>query len=109
MSIVPRLEEKEMLDTFQPLHDFVVIRKWKAPETTAAGIIVPDDRKDYQSKRGTVIKIGSCENLKVRKLPVPNVKVGDEVLFTAFSGSEVPMPDGYLIMRATEILAVLGG
>jgi len=109
MSIVPRLEEKEMLDTFQPLHDFVVIRKWKAPETTAAGIIVPDDRKDYQSKRGTVIKIGSCENLKVRKLPVPNVKVGDEVLFTAFSGSEVPMPDGYLIMRVTEILAVLGG
>jgi len=107
MSIVPRLEEKEMLDTFQPLHDFVVIRKWKAPETTAAGIIVPDDRKDYQSKRGTVIKIGSCENLKVRKLPVPNVKVGDEVLFTAFSGSEVPMPDGYLIMRVTELLGVL--
>lgn len=96
-----------MLENFQPIHDFVVIRKWKAPETTAAGIIVPDDRKDYQSKRGTVIKIGSCDNLKVRKLPVPDVKLGDEVLFTAFSGSEIPMPDGYLIMRVTEILGVL--
>jgi chaperonin GroES len=107
MAIVPRLEEKEMLENFQPIHDFVVIRKWKAPETTAAGIIVPDDRKDFQSKRGTVIKMGSCDNLKVRKLPVPDVKVGDEVLFTAFSGSEIPMPDGYLIMHVTEILGVL--
>ena len=107
MAIVPRLEEKEMLKNFRPIHDFVVIRKWKAPETTAAGIVVPGDHKDYQSKRGTVVKIGSCDNLKAHRLPVPDVKVGDEVLFTAFSGSEVPMPEGYLIMRVTEILGVL--
>ena len=89
MAIVPRLEEQEMLNNFQPLQDMVVIRKWKAPETTTAGIIVPEDRKDYQSKRGTVIK------------------VGDEVLFSAFAGSEIPMPEGYLIMRIGEILGVL--
>jgi chaperonin GroES len=107
MAIVPRLEEQEMLDNFQPLHDMVVIRKWKAPETTTAGIIVPEDRKDYQSKRGTVIKVGNCSNLKANKLPVPDIKVGDEVLFSAFAGSEIPMPEGYLIMRIGEILGVL--
>lgn len=107
MAIVPRLEEQDMLNNFQPLHDMVVIRKWRPPETTKAGIIVPEDRKDYQSKRGTVIKVGNCNNLRAQKLPVPDIKVGSEVLFSAFSGSEVPMPEGYLIMRAGEILAVL--
>jgi co-chaperonin GroES (HSP10) len=54
-----------------------------------------------------VIKIGNCENLKAQKIPVPNIKIGDEVLFSAFSGSEIPMPEGYLIMRITELLGVL--
>ena len=107
MKLVPRLEEQEMLEKFQPLHDFVVVRKWKAPEQTDAGVIVLEDRKDYQSKRGTVVKVGNCSNLKVRNLPVPNIKIGDEVLFSAFAGVEIPMPDGYLIMRANEILVVL--
>jgi co-chaperonin GroES (HSP10) len=107
MKLVPRLEEQEMLEKFQPLHDFVVIRKWKPPEQTEAGVIVLEDRKDYQSKRGTVVKVGDCSNLKVRNLPVPNVKAGDEVLFSAFAGVEIPMPEGYLIMRLSEILTVI--
>lgn len=106
MPIAPRLEEQEMLDTFQPLHDYVVIRKNKPAEKTAAGIIVPEDRKDYQSKSGTIVKIGNCENLRAAKLPIPNLKVGDQVFYSAFAGAEVPMPDGYLIMRVGEILAV---
>lgn len=106
MAIAPRLTEEE-LEKFEPLHDFVVIKKWKTPETTESGIIVPNDGKDYQSKRGTVVKIGPCNNLKAAKLPVPRIAVGDEVLFSAFAGAEVPMPEGYLIMRAHEVLAVV--
>jgi co-chaperonin GroES (HSP10) len=34
------------------------------------------------------------------------VKIGDEVFYSAFAGAEVPMPEGYLIMRIGEILAV---
>jgi co-chaperonin GroES (HSP10) len=54
-----------------------------------------------------VIKVGNCSNLKANKLPIPDIKVGDEVLFSAFAGSEIPMPEGYLIMRIGEILGVL--
>jgi len=107
MSNVYRLEEQNMLNNFQPMHDFAVIKKWKAPEKTTAGIIVPKDRNDFQSKRGTIIKIGNCENLKAQKLPIPDIKIGDEVLFSAFAGAEIPMPEGYLIMRLSEILVVL--
>lgn len=107
MPIAPRLDEQEMLDTFQPLHDYVVIRKKKPAEKTAAGIIVPEDRKDYQSKSGIVVKIGPCENLKALNIPIPDIKIGNEVFYSAFAGAEVPMPEGYLIMRMGEILAVM--
>jgi co-chaperonin GroES (HSP10) len=107
MKLVPRLEEQEMLEKFQPLHDFAVVRKWKPPERTEEGVIVLEDSKDYQSKRGTVVKVGDCSNLKARNIPIPAVKPGDEVLFSAFAGSEIPMPEGYLIMRLSEILTVI--
>lgn len=106
MAIVPRMTEED-LENFEPLHDFVVIRKWKAPEKTESGVIVPEDRNDYQSKRGTVVKIGPCDNLRRTKAPVPNIKVGDDVLFSAFAGMEIPMPPGYIIMRAHEVMVVL--
>jgi co-chaperonin GroES (HSP10) len=104
MSIALRLEEWEMLSKFQPLQDWVVLRKWERPKATAAGIVLIDDSKDFQSKRGTVIKIGPCTNLKG---PKPAFEVGDEVLFSAFAGMEIPMPADYLIMRSTDILVVL--
>lgn len=107
MAIVPRLEEQEMLERFQPIQDMVVIRKYKAPEVLASGLVVVNDGKDLQSKRGTIIKIGDCKNLKAKNIPIPKVQIGDEVLYSAFAGSEVPMPDGYLIMRITELMGVL--
>jgi len=106
MSIVPRLTLEEF-NNFIPLQDLVVIKKYKPPEKTAAGILTLEDRKDYQCKRGTIVKIGTCENLTQAKLPKPNIKVGDEVFFSAFAGSESPMPEGYLIMRSTDILMVM--
>jgi co-chaperonin GroES (HSP10) len=106
MAIVPRLTEEE-LERFQPLHDWVVVRKNKAPETTEHGIIVPEDRRDYQSKHGVVVKVGPCDNLRRKGGYVPVLNPGDEVLYSAFAGMETPMPEGYLIMRATEILAKL--
>lgn len=105
MPIVPRMTEQD-LENFQPLQDWVVVRKYKEPSELPSGLIVPEDRKDYQSKRGTVIKVGPCDNLKRKGGHFPVLEPGDEVLFSAFAGMEIPMPEGYLIMRATEILAV---
>lgn len=106
MALVPRLDESEMLKEFHPLQDFVVVRKWKPPEKTEAGVVVLEDRNDFQSKRGTIVKIGNFSNLR-HKDAAPRINVGDEVVFSAFAGSEAPMPDGYLIMRASEILMVI--
>jgi co-chaperonin GroES (HSP10) len=98
-----RLQEED-LAKFKPLNDWVVIKKYKAPEKTEAGIIVLDDRKDFQSKRGTIVSIGPCNDPKSPKV---NLKVGDEVMFSSFAGMEYPMPEGYLVMRTNEIWVVL--
>jgi co-chaperonin GroES (HSP10) len=103
MSKEQRLSEED-LKKFKALNDWVVIRKYKAPEKSEAGIIMLEDRKDYQSKRGTVVKIGPCSNTDAVK---PSFNPGDEVLYSAFAGMEHPMPEGYLIMRVNEIWAVL--
>lgn len=103
MSKAKRLTEED-LNNFRVINDWVVVKKYKVPEKSEAGIIMLEDRKDYQSKRGTVIKIGPCSDPKIEK---PTFKVGDEVLYSAFAGMEHPMPEGYLIMRVNEIWAVL--
>jgi co-chaperonin GroES (HSP10) len=54
-----------------------------------------------------VVKVGPCDNLRRKGGYVPVLNPGDEVLYSAFAGMETPMPEGYLIMRATEILAKL--
>lgn len=103
MPIAPRLTEAE-LDAMTPLGNQVVIRKWEPPTVMESGLHIPEDRNNYQCKRGTVVKIAPCLN---RKGPMPDLKVGDEVVFSAFSGVEIPMPVGYLIMPIDAILAVL--
>jgi co-chaperonin GroES (HSP10) len=98
-----RLEESD-LTKFRPLNDWVVIKKYKAPEKLESGLIMLEDRNNYQSKRGTIVSIGPCNDPKD---PKPNFKVGDEVMFSSFAGMEYPMPEGYLAMRASEIWLVL--
>lgn len=98
-----RLQEAD-LAKFRPLNNWVVIRKYKAPDKSESGIILLEDRKNYQSKRGTIVSIGPCSDCKN---PKPNIKVGDEVMFSSFAGMEYPMPEGYLIMQTNEIWLVL--
>jgi chaperonin GroES len=92
----------------KPLHDRVVIERLEESEQkSSGGIIIPDTAKE-KPQRGKVVAVGDGafnDNGDRNKL---DVKVGDEVLFGKYSGSDVKV-DGteYLIMRENEILAVV--
>ena len=93
----------------KPLHDRVVIERLEESEQkSSGGIIIPDTAKE-KPQRGKVIAIGDgAFNDKGDRNPL-DVKVGDEVLFGKYSGSDVKIENvEYLIMRENEILAVLG-
>ncbi len=89
------------MSTFKPLADRVLIEPAPAEQKTASGIIIPDSAKEKPLK-GKVIAAG---NGKVDE-PM-TVKVGDEVLYGQYSGTEIKL-DGttYLIMRESDIYGI---
>lgn len=86
----------------QPLEDRVLVEPASAEEKTSGGIIIPDTAKEKPQK-GKVVAVG-----KGKKDEPMTVKIGDEVLYGKYSGTELTM-DGkdYVIMRESDIFAVI--
>lgn len=89
----------------RPLDDRVVVMPLEAEEKTAGGILLPDTAKQ-KPQRGRILAAGPGKLRDTGDRHVLNVKVGDEVLYGKYSGSEVEV-DGveYKIMRESDILA----
>lgn len=90
-----------MSTKFKPLADRVLVEPAKAEQVTSSGIIIPDSAKEKPLK-GKVVAVGSGKPEE----PM-NVKVGDEVLFGQYSGTEIKL-DGrsLLIMRESDIYGI---
>ena len=90
-----------------PLNDKIVVKRMEAEEKTAGGIVLPDNAKE-KPKQGKVLSLGDGKLLDSGKRASFQVKEGDRVLFTSYSGNEVNL-DGeeYLIMTEDDILAVV--
>ncbi len=86
----------------KPIADRVVVEPAPAEEKTASGIIIPDTAKE-KPQRGKVVAVGNGK----KDEPI-TVKVGDEVLYGKYSGTEITYEGkDYLIMRESDIYAVL--
>jgi chaperonin GroES len=81
----------------------VLILPAPVEEKTVGGIIIPDTAKEKPMK-GEVIAVGQGKSDEEMVL-----KSGDTVLYGKYSGTELEI-DGkkYLIMRQSDVLAVLG-
>ncbi len=90
----------------KPLGDRVVIKVMESEETTKSGIVLPGTAKE-KPMQGEVLAVGSGEMIEGKKVPL-EVKVGDKVIYSKYSGSEIKM-DGneYLIIRQSDILAIV--
>jgi len=86
----------------RPLADRVVIEPKEAETKTASGIYIPDTAKE-KPQEGKVLAAGPG-----KKDEPMEVKVGDEVLYGKYAGTEVEV-DGkkLLIVRQSDILAIL--
>ncbi|WP_462250018.1 co-chaperone GroES [Ekhidna sp.] len=87
---------------FKPLADRVLVEPAAAEEKTASGIIIPDTAKEKPQK-GQIVAIGTGK----KDEPI-NVKVGDQVLYGKYSGTEVTI-DGkeFLIMKESDIYGIV--
>ncbi len=91
----------------RPLSDRVVVDPMDVEEKKQSGIIIPDTVKE-KPQQGKVIAVGPGKVSDAgEKIPM-EVKVGDIVLYGKYSGTEVTVDEeDYLIMRESDILAVL--
>ena len=85
-----------------PLADRVVVEPALAEEKTAGGIIIPDTAKEKPQK-GKVVAAG-----KGTKDDPITVKIGDEVLYGKYAGTEISLSGSdYIIMRESDIFAIV--
>jgi chaperonin GroES len=85
-----------------PLHDRVIVKAAAAEEKTAGGIIIPDTAKE-KPQRGIVVAVGTG-----KKDEPMTVKVGDNVLYGKYAGTEIQIEgQDLLIMRESDLLAIV--
>ena len=92
---------------FRPLQDRVLLRRVEEDNKTMGGIIIPDTAKEKPSQ-GEVIAVGPGGRDEEGKLIQMSVKVGDRVLFSKWSGTEVKIDgENFLIVKESEVLGVI--
>ena len=91
----------------RPLDDRVLIEPAEAEEVTAGGIVLPDSARS-KPQRGTVRGAGPGKLLDSGERGALSVKVGDEVFYGKYAGTEVDVTgDSYVILNENDILAIV--
>ena len=97
-----------MSKKIKPLGNRIVIKRQEA-QTTKGGILLPETAQE-KPRQGTVVAVGPGKTDEKGKHHPLTLQVGDEILFSSYSGTEYKseMID-YLILSEEDVLAVLGG
>ena len=76
---------------------------------TAGGIILPETKQEQEKcVKGKVVAVGEGEKEKGVVHPITSVKVGDIVLYSKWSGSELQYKEEDLVLvKEPDILAVM--
>ncbi|ACL74776.1 co-chaperone GroES [Ruminiclostridium cellulolyticum] len=90
----------------KPLGDRVVIKMLESEETTKSGIVLPGSAKE-KPQVAEIVAVGPGTVVDGKEVKM-EVKVGDRVLTSKYSGTEVKF-DGqeYTILKQGDILAIV--
>ena len=91
----------------KPLGDRLVVKAVDKEEMNKGGIVLPDTVKE-KPVEGEVVAVGTGKVLdNGQKLPM-EVKVGNRVIYSKYSGTEVKFDgEDYLILSERDVLAVV--
>ena len=89
-----------------PLGDRVVLKQMEAEETTKSGIVLPGQAQE-KPQQAEVLAVGPGTTADGKEVKM-EVAVGDKVIYSKYSGTEVKM-DGteYIIVKQSDILAIV--
>jgi len=91
----------------RPLYDRILVKRIDEQNKTAGGLFIPDSAKE-KPQEALVVAVGNGKIIEDGSLRKLEVKAGDKVLFSKYSGNEIKI-DGteHLILREDDILAVI--
>ncbi len=91
----------------RPLADRILVKRVEEETKTAGGILIPDNAKE-KPMEGSVVAVGAGKVLTDGKVRPMEVKVGDRVLFSKYSGTEIKLEGTeHLILREDDILGIV--
>lgn len=92
----------------RPLYDRVVVRRKEEEETSTGGIILSGSAKE-KPNQGEILAVGEGKILDSGEVRPLAVKVGDQVVFGQYAGSNTIKVDGedLIIMSESEIFGVV--
>lgn len=94
----------------RPLGDRVVVEPMEREETFAGGALVLPETAKEKPQQGKILAAGLGRLDDAGKRVAMEVKVGDQVLYAKYSGTEIKVEDKkVLILREADILAVVEG
>jgi chaperonin GroES len=92
----------------RPLGDRVVVEPVEREETFAGGALVMPETAKEKPQQGQILAIGPGRLDDNGKRVAMDVKVGDQVLYAKYSGTEIKIDNKkVLILKETDILAVV--
>ena len=92
--------------TIKPLGDRVVVKMVEAEETTKSGIILAGAAKE-KPQVAQIVAVGPGGVVDGKEVKM-EVKVGDQVIYSKYSGTEVKLDDEeYIIVKQSDILAII--
>ncbi len=91
----------------RPLHDRLLVRRTQEDEKTAGGLFIPDTAKEKPQK-GEIVACGKGKVTEEGKSLPLEVKKGDKVLFSKYSGTELKLNgEEYLMIREEDVLGII--
>lgn len=97
------------MSKLKPLEDKIVLKVEKEAEKTSAGGLIIQTMQEEKPQEAIVVAVGPGVTFGNGEKLVPDVKVGDKVLFSKYQGTEVTVDnEQYLILAYRDILAVIG-
>ena len=90
----------------KPLGARVVIKMVEAEERTASGIVLPGQNKE-KPQQAEVIAVGPGGIVDGKEIKM-EVKVGDQVIYSKYAGTEVKLEnEEYIVVKQNDILAII--
>ena len=97
------------MSKLKPLEDKIVLQVEKETEKTSAGGLIIQTMQEEKPQEAIVLAVGPGITFGNGERLVPDVSIGDKVLFSKYQGTEITVDnEKYLIVSYRDILAVIG-